>query len=261
MEVSMSMLFDGPIWGVDSYAPANIPGSNCLYDRVAKRKKPAFWGRYIRCPNLSDGNVLNEVEKDYLFKKGCAILPIYNRTVYQRRGLSWSGTFADGVTDAVDAIAAAINLQIPAGVWLYADLEPSWPNVSTNWILGWWCTIYPSPYWPGLYCTLRDKYCSALTQVQSLQPPPNMSFIDLLRWRTIPDIRWASNVWSFSPHRGSFDTPPSWEPLAPPCHAEGVRIWQYCGNEIIGGTYVDADIATVDAFNGMWQPPTPLWQA
>ena len=257
----MGMSFDSAIWGVDSYAPAYRPGPTCLYDQVAKIKKPAFWGRYIRCPNLSDGNVLGTAEVNYLFEKGCAILPIYNRTVYQRKGIAWAGTFADGAMDAMDAIAAATSLGIPPGVWIYADIEPGWPNVMTDWILGWWCVMCPSLYWPGLYCTLRDKYCNALTQVQSLQPPPNMDFIDLIRWRTIPDIHQISYVWSFSPHRGSFTQPPAWEPLSPPCHPDGVRVWQYCGNHLVGSVYVDADIATSDGFYGMWQPPAPLWQS
>jgi hypothetical protein len=227
---------------------------------VAKRKTPAFWGRYIRCVSPTDSNVLTTTERDFLFSKGCAILPIYNRTVYQRNGSAWSGTFADGVTDALDALAAAATLEIAPGVVIYADIEPNWVNVSSQWVLGWWCTFYPSPYWGGLYCTLQQKYCNALTAAQSMQPPPNMSFIDVIRWRAMPDIRTVSCVWSFNPRRGGFTSPPGWAPLAPPCHREGVKIWQYCANQWVDGVYVDADLATPDALSCMWQAPG-LWQS
>jgi len=256
----MAMLFDGAIWGVDSYAPANQPAQNCLYDQVVKRRKPAFWGRYIRCPNASDPNALSTSEAAFLHDRGCAILPIYNRTVYQRNGPAWAGTFADGVMDATDASTVAASLGIPAGVWIYADIEPAWPNVSTNWILGWWC-VMASPYRPGLYCTLQNKYSNAVTLIRSAQPPPNMSFIDLIRWCSIPNIDAMSYVWSFNPHRGSFTQPPAWGPLAPPQCASHVKLWQYCANALVAGNYVDADIATPDGFAGMWQPPTPLWQS
>jgi hypothetical protein len=256
----MAMLFASTIWGVDSYAPANRPAQNCLYDQVVKRKKPAFWGRYIRCPNASDSNVLNTDEARFLHDRGCAILPIYNRTVYQRNGPSWTGTFGDGVADAMDAIAAAASLGIPPGVWIYADIEPAWPNVSTNWILGWWC-VMAGAYRPGLYTTLQGKYTNAVTMIRSMQPPAGMSFIDLIRWRSVPNIDTTSYVWSFNPHRGSFTNPPAWEPMAPPQCAAHVKLWQYCANELVGGNYVDADLATPDALAGMWQPPTPFWQA
>jgi len=62
----MAMLFDSAIWGVDSYAPADRPAQNCLYDQVVKRRKPAFWGRYIRCPNASDPNTLSTSEARFL---------------------------------------------------------------------------------------------------------------------------------------------------------------------------------------------------
>jgi hypothetical protein len=257
----MSMLFGDRYWGVDSYAPAYRPGTFCLYDQVVKVKKPAFWGRYIRCPNAADPNALTGTERDFLLGKGCAIVPIYNRTVYQRRGPTWASTFADGVADAVDAITVATGLGIPTGVYIYADIEPGWPNVSTAWILGWWCTFYPSPYWGALYCTLQQKYCNALAQVQSLEPPPNLDFIDLIRWCPIPEIMTGSYVWSFSPYRGSFTLPPAWQPLTPPCHPDGVKLWQYCANHLVAGTYVDADLATGDAYAGMWQPAEPLWQS
>jgi hypothetical protein len=29
----------------------------------------------------------------------------------------------------------------------------------------------------------------------------------------------------------------------------------------VAGTYVDADLATGDAYAGMWQPAEPLWQS
>lgn len=252
------MLFNSAIWGVDSYTPTDRPSPNCLYDWVAKIKKPAFWGRYIRCPNLSDSNVLNIKEVEFLHKKGCAILPIYNRTVYQRKGRLYRGTFADGVNDAIDAISAARDLAIPTGVWIYADIEPDWPNVTTEWILGWWCVMFPSPYWPGLYCTLQKKYVDACTLITSIIPPPE---IGIDRWFPIYDIHMKSYLWSFNPHRGSFSQPPTWGPMAPPgCDAD-VKIWQYCGNHLVGNIYVDADIATPDAFLGMWQAPAPLWQA
>ncbi len=267
----MGQWITDPHWGVDSVTPATWQSTSnlTLFDQVRKKKKPAYWGRYIRTPNASgDKSTLTTAEVNYLFQNGCAILPIYNRTVYQRRGIAWRGTFMDGIQDGLDAINAASTLGIPPGVYIWADIEPSWPNVTPAWILGWWSSVFGmSAYQAGLYCTLKQTYVNALV----LMTYPELlverfgaieAAIIQTNWVRVPNISQRAWIWSFSPHRGNFTDPGPWVPDAPDAgHFGMVKVWQYRGDNWIGGAKVDSDYATQDAVSVMWQPPPVPWES
>lgn len=253
------------VWGVDSYTPAyraTLP--YCLYDMVTQEKRtpPTFWGRYIRCPDATNPNTLDGDERKFLHDRGCAILPIYNRAVWHRRGGQYHGTFMDGVNDGLDALSAANTLTIPEGVWIYADLEPQWGGVSSDWILGWWCTMYASPYWGGVYTSAIGPYCDALNVALSGLPPDSVDPIGMGYWVDLSALWSKAYYWALRPHLGGFSIPPGWEPTKPSqCNPEAVQVWQYCGNHRVQGIAVDADLATLDGFSAMWTAELCPWQA
>src|SRR5439155_17767755 len=115
------------LWGVDSYNPATVPvpfehGLN-LYEYIAKRENrdPGFYGRYI---TIADGNqkaLLTSTEVDYLHGKSCKILPFHGRMWAGSVSQAGEEGFENGRRDARAAVNAALALEIPIQVCIYAN--------------------------------------------------------------------------------------------------------------------------------------------
>ena len=130
-------------WGVDSLNPAStklhVKGNPTLFDYVCDQagRVPAFWGRYITALTFTKNGKkikfpkLEKGEVEFIFNKSkgaTRILPIYN--------LAWPGATSlkggapQGENDARKAIGAADELGIPAGVFLWCDIEPGWKTAA-----------------------------------------------------------------------------------------------------------------------------------
>lgn len=111
-------------WGVDSVTRANevISGTK-FFDLVkanAGGTTPQFWGRYIGGFTHPEWELTLD-EARYLYSKNCRILVIYRGTT--------SGTVRTeqhGIDHADRAITFASRLNVPGGVWIYCNTEPSW---------------------------------------------------------------------------------------------------------------------------------------
>jgi hypothetical protein len=147
------------LWGVDSYNPATVPvpeekGDN-QYEYIAKResREPVFYGRYV---SIADGNakaLLTKQEIDYLHGKGCKILPFHGRMWVGSVSPKGEEGFENGRRDARAAVNAALALEVPIQVCIYANVEPQW-RPTADWMLGWWDFYSGSAYagGGGFYC-------------------------------------------------------------------------------------------------------------
>lgn len=139
-------------WGVDSASYTNEDLYQCVTENFGQ---PKVWGRYLESiEGVSEG--LNSDEVNYLHEKEVRILVIYNHfndaTSYDR-----------GVDEAEQAISYAKDLDIPEGIAIFGDIEPSYP-VDSAFIEGWYDTLTDSAYEPAIYgvfdeeSTLLDAY-------------------------------------------------------------------------------------------------------
>ncbi|MFD2672604.1 glycoside hydrolase domain-containing protein [Marinicrinis sediminis] len=191
----------GEKWGVDSASPVTENLYQCVNEQFGQ---PAFWGRYIkRVEGYADGLTLQEIR--FLQDKGIRILPIYsdfrNATGYR-----------SGKVTARNAIYHARLLNMPAGVFLFANIEHFF-EVDESWLRGWVEAMYPSGYRPGFYHDpargpFAEAYCRAASQD--------------------PLVREQAVLWSASPLPGPSPASqaPKFQPAKPACGAN-VWAWQY----------------------------------
>lgn len=169
-------------WGVVSTRPANavltaIEGQPTLFDFVTQQAShPQFWGRYIA--GKPQGDLLTADEANFLFKNNCRILLVHY-------GINPGGDYQVGVQDAMNAITAAQNLCVPAGVSIYGDIETGIATI-TDWFFGWWETMSASLYANpgGFYCNpslgnatnFATPYCVAINDPRNLNPDGSLRF-------------------------------------------------------------------------------------
>jgi hypothetical protein len=160
-------------WGVDSYGPADaeqqVPealrrdGEDhhshiSRLELVTRRmgRAPTFWGRYLnqRLPE-HDGTVesppdehrLTPREVAWLHAQGCRVLPVYNGSVGRTDRLTGGRTA--GAAAANQAIALCEQLEVPASVIVYADVE-NWAG-DVGWFRGWFETMRGANRRCGVY--------------------------------------------------------------------------------------------------------------
>ena len=216
-------------WGVDSADPVTTAAWNAAYGLLGRL--PQFWGRYV-----GGDYAVTPAEIAYLHEKHCKLLIAYNAT-----GPSdVAGDEAAGVADANAAIAAMKALGVPAGVYVYADVEAEWAP-STAWIEGWVATLDGSPYGPGFYCNpdSDEEFAAAYDAAYAAAP---QHFARTRLWSSEPE-----------PYGGSeCDQPPptSWAPSTPARNASGTVVWQYVESCTMAA--VDCDLATAAGLATMW---------
>lgn len=237
-------------WGVVSTRPANEPlttinGKPTLFDFIVQQvAPPIFWGRYIA--GKAQGDLLTTDEANFLHNNNCRVLLVHY-------GINPGGDYQAGVQDAMNAISAAQNLCIPAGVTIYGDIEH---GVTTNvdWFFGWWETMSASVYANpgGFYCNpstenavnFASPYCDAINDPRNLNPDGSFRFIPPLF------------VSSPQPSSGcNFDLS-YYGPYEPSCAPGSAVIWQYAEQCYKNATFPkglwDQDLATDTGYSTMW---------
>jgi hypothetical protein len=151
------------VWGVDSASAVDQSFYECITSNYGE---PIAFGRYLGTKEgVSAGLTTEEVE--FLHNNGVQIILIYNQ-------FTDATTFDKGVQEAEAAISLAEDIGAPEGVFIYADIEPSYP-VDSDFILGWYDTIATSPYSPGIYGIFSDEeevtvsYEEAISSNEELQ--------------------------------------------------------------------------------------------
>jgi hypothetical protein len=138
-------------WGVDSLTPAN-QATKSYPDLFSALKAqtggvaPAFWGRYIG----NTGN-LTSSEVTFLHARNCKILLIDRGTTVKTGGKYTVQTYQDGVNHANAAITSASTLGVPAGCWIFADIEYPAMSPTQSFFQGWFDTFAGSIYKGGAY--------------------------------------------------------------------------------------------------------------
>ncbi|GAB3061817.1 glycoside hydrolase domain-containing protein [Virgibacillus ainsalahensis] len=132
-------------WGVDSASYTDENLFACVVDNFGE---PEVWGRYLGDrEGVSAGMDAEEI--DYLHENGVQVLIIYNH-VNDATG------YDHGVNHANEAIAMAEEIEIPEGVAIFGDIEPSYP-IDSAFIEGWYETLKGSAYEPALYGVFNEE--------------------------------------------------------------------------------------------------------
>lgn len=132
-------------WGVDSASYTDEDLLQCVQDNFGQAD---VWGRYLGdIEGVSQG--LDSDEVSLLHENDTHILVIYNH-------FSEATGYDNGVSEAEKAIADAADLDIPKGVAIFGDIEPSYP-VDSAFLEGWYDTFVSSDYEAALYGVFNEK--------------------------------------------------------------------------------------------------------
>ena len=217
-----------------------VSRADTLFDVVTRLagRAPAFWGRYI---GREGGGNLDRGEATFLHNHTCKILIVYAGTTALT-----VGTRRDGSDHAARAIGIAHGLDVPGGVWIYANTERAW-SPTADFFAGWAEAMRASPY--GGAGGVYGDTGTAPEQAAHFNTPYCLAYTGDSR------MQGASYVWTNQP-----STPcdllaahaPAFGPLIPPCHPPTV-IYQYSVECAFGGVAVDVDLANAAGFASMWE--------
>jgi len=241
-------------WGVDSISRADEQQGavGTLYEFVVRRMgmQPRFWGRYL-------GSV-TPAEVGFLHGLGVKVLPIYNGA----GPTSVAGGRASGNADAVNAIALATAAGVPANSVVYGDIEPGW-NPTADWLLGWWETFGPSPYFDGIYCNpiSGNPFRSAFETAFDQRAAQNVTAETFL-WSQQPQV--PNLLGNKGCPTGRVARSTGFAPAVPTRSAETVDLWQFKINCLpfpgtpdvatgfVGNGKIDNNLANGAALGRMW---------
>jgi len=131
-------------WGVDSASYTDEDLLQCVQDNFGQAD---VWGRYLGdVEGVSQGLDPDEVSR--LHENDVRILVIYNH-------FSEATGYDNGVNEADKAIDLAKDLEIPDGVAIFGDIEPSYP-VDSAFLKGWYDTLASSDYQAALYGVFNE---------------------------------------------------------------------------------------------------------
>jgi hypothetical protein len=240
-------------WGVDSWNPI----TKSLFDFVKTKTgdTPDFWGRYIG----RQGSQLQRDEVKFL-QDNCPstrLLIAYNplslsvTAVEDKPRSNPIKEYDRGLADAGLAIAAAHGL-VPAGVCIYANVEPTQGKVSADWVRGWWDGMRLSPYgYGGIYGNtsstmhtgyLGEAYRAAMEKMPDTFRPP--------LWAALPGK--GKKI----PAEINFE----YEPGDPPGYKGASVVWQYAvawypydPKDPKSPARFDTNLATIRGYDGMWK--------
>ncbi|GAA0341516.1 DUF1906 domain-containing protein [Bacillus carboniphilus] len=213
-------------WGVDSASITNSEMFACVRENFGE---PAVWGRYLGDKEgVSFG--LTENEAQLLHAEGTSILLIYNHFT-DARG------YDHGMQQGNQAIEYAKNLGAPAGVTIFADIEPNYP-VNDAFIRGWHDALAESDYTPGIYGIFS--------------PDRELTSAFLTASEANPNVKKNTNIWSAFPQVGitSQQNAPDFQGEGP----DGSRLygWQY---GIDAETCnIDTNLFKAEMFDFLWKP-------
>lgn len=168
-----------------------------------------------------------------------------------------------GRQDAQIALGRCSALSVPAGVMVYADIEPQF-QCSSGWFQGWWEVMRSAGRGGGgLYCdatqsTFNRPHRAALKATLD----PLSAGIDPDPQQFHPDPPFSARLlWAQRPlrfikttiERSNFK-PATFEPAEPGYQKKMTAIWQYGGNCHLAGSrmLIDMDLANEQGFASMW---------
>lgn len=244
-------LASGIHFGVDTNGPANFPVVNKdkvvkpIFDIVTEELgMPEFWGRYLFKGGKTGTTALTKAEADFIRQRSggkCKILLIANFAGGQFDAITPALARAQGQANARGAIARCNSrgLNVPGGVFIYADIEPQF-QCNSAWFQAWFGEmqkagrgrggLYVSPqqfpfnipYRAALRATL-DIFSKALNDDPPVflpDPPP----IARLLWSQRPVPFFKINI---DPN----DFQPATFAPSEPAFCPGMTVlWQYGGN-------------------------------
>jgi hypothetical protein len=199
---------------------------------------PAFWGRYLGTGGGA-AEPLAAAEVSLLHERGVSLLLIWNDATPSDLHAT-----ADAVAQARAAILRCRQLQVPAGVTVYVDIEAGWP-LDPGWLVAWQETLAAADYSAGAYLTVaRPPVARALASLPSstldhlhlwnagwISPPGTYPYL----LRTAEGERIAPPAW------------PAWLPAA-------VGAWQYAG-DVAGMVDLDLIDEALPSAPVLWAPP------
>jgi hypothetical protein len=260
-------------WGVDTAAPADFPitangTQTTLFDLVTQKLgMPEFWGRYLHKGVSTNTAALTTKEVQFIKDRSdgkCRILLIANIAGPRFSAINAKATGAEDAKVALNKCGSGA-LNVPAGVFIYADIEPNFV-CKAGWFEGWWEVMEKAGRGRGgVYASPRElgfsrPYKTALKNTlepfsKSLNPDPQHFFID--------DPRRARLIWSQRPvpfFKRDID-PENFKPNAytptEPDFIQGMTVlWQYGGDcRLIPGnsnSRIDMDFANDQGLRSMW---------
>ncbi|TKC19531.1 glycoside hydrolase domain-containing protein [Robertmurraya kyonggiensis] len=192
---------DEVVWGVDSASSTDSEMLSCVRENYGE---PKVWGRYLgEKEGVSSGITTDEAE--FLHSNNILVLPIWNH-------FTDATGYDSGKSEAEQAIKKAEELGLPAGVPIFADIEPSYP-VNSEFIKAWYDVLGNSNYKPGIYGVFEsgNELTTAFEEAAGNDK----------------NILASTYIWTASPHTGttSESNAPTYEPEAPENSLVGG--WQY----------------------------------
>lgn len=127
------------IWGIDSASETTDEFYACVRENFGE---PQVVARYLGTKKgISNGLTTDQIKR--IHSNEAAILLIYN-------GFTEATGYENGVEQAKIAIQLAEELNVPADVAIFADIEPDYP-VDAAFIEGWYDQLNNSSYVPAIY--------------------------------------------------------------------------------------------------------------
>lgn len=189
------------LWGIDTASKITDSFLQCVKDNYGK---PAFAGRYLETkPGYSYG--LTKEEIAFLHKHEVKVLTIYNQ-FHNAEG------YEHGKAEANQAIKLANQLGIPAGVAIFADVEPTY-SINDGFLKGWILTINHSKYQAGIYGVFRPY--TSLTNAYQALINKNITLHNKV-------VLWSSSTAQGVTKKGNA---PDFNPSSP--NEMNIAIWQY----------------------------------
>ncbi|MFE8700787.1 glycoside hydrolase domain-containing protein [Cytobacillus sp. FJAT-54145] len=212
------------VWGLDTASIVDELFFGCVEQNYGE---PAAFGRYLETKEgVSYGITAEEVS--FFKERDIKIIPIYNH-------FTDATGYEKGVSEAETAIQYAQENEVPEGIYIFADIEPTYP-VDSSFLLGWYETIMDSPYLVGFYGIFSEG------------EPLTIAYEDLLT--NIKDSSEIAIWHSSEPYVGitTKENAPSFRPEVP--DFVNVTIWQY---GIDGDTCnIDTNLLRSDILDKLW---------
>lgn len=211
-------------WGIDSAEDVTEDLFQCV---VRNFGYPRFWGRYlVKVPGISEG--LTKQEISFIRSKGIKLLPIYN-SFQEAKG------YVEGKATANKAVYHALNLGIPKGAPLFANVERFF-QIDDEWIQGWTEAMIVNGYKSGIYNdpvtgSFNRAFCNAAKENEMIK-------LHNVLWSAQPELEPSGP-----------QNPPKYKPKAPDCGGN-VWIWQY--SRKVTACPIDTNLASGRLVNILW---------
>lgn len=199
------------LFGVDSDKSVLTLLQNNLtaYEWVCRNKdNPNYWGR-----NLTGSEPLTKEETQFLFNKGCQVVPYYD-------GTEEIQTQEQGVEMADKITFLALSLGIPDKTAIYLKVDDE--NVTTEFLEGFAKQMLENGFRPGFMANTDSAFCFDREFSRGLLANPSV-FERCVIWATSPNMPEYERI-----NTTHLIHPDEWKPFAPSGITKAqIAIWQY----------------------------------